>query len=202
MTQERVEEIINFWFGDSQITSLPSSEQTYLWFGFNDKIVKLVREKLYQDWEDAVSGKYQHWEQQPRSRLALIILYDQVTRKMYHNTPMAYSQDIKAQDLCIQGIRAEHDRKLDLLERIYFYMPLIHSEELSVQKNAVQAYQSLVDLSLPEVLDIYHGFLDYAAQRYELINKFGRFPQRNAILGRISTPEEEEFLQQIRQPKP
>jgi len=194
---ERIDTILNFWFGESLMTSLPTVEQTNLWFGFDEELVEQMREEFFEDWHNAREDKYVDWQEEPRGRLALILILDQFTRKFYHNTPEAYQFDNLAEELCVEGIQREQDRKLDLIERVYFYMPLLHSENIELQRQSVQAYQSLVDLSMHEVLDIYHGFLEYAMQRYDLVNKFGRFPQRNEILGRTSTPDELESLRKL-----
>lgn len=199
MNSDRIDTILNFWFGESLMTSLPTVEQTNLWFGYDDELVQHMREEFYEDWEKATSNAYTDWEKEPRGRLALILLLDQFTRKFFRDTPQSYEQDGRAQELCIDGIRLEQDREIDLIERVYFYMPLLHSEHFEMQRQSVQAYQSLVDLSMHEVLDIYQGFLDYSRQRCDLITKFGRFPQRNEILGRKSTPEELELLKKFKQ---
>lgn len=88
----------------------------------------------------------------------------------------------------------EYDHTLSLIERVFFYFPLMHSENLEMQATAVRAYQILVNLAFPETRGIFESFLDYAVRHYEVIKRFGRFPQRNEIIGRPSTAEEQEFM--------
>jgi uncharacterized protein (DUF924 family) len=126
--------------------------------------------------------------------LALIIIFDQFSRSIYRNSASAYAQDQKALSLCLNGIQKEYDHALSLIERVFFYLPLMHAESLEMQTTAVRAFQILVNLSFSETRSIYENFLDYAIKHYEVIRRFGRFPQRNISLARPSTPEEEEFL--------
>jgi uncharacterized protein (DUF924 family) len=193
MSDDKIQHILDFWFGNLEDANVPSTERTDLWFGADENVDKTIREIFFDDLQRAIQDEYIEWEETARGRLALIILLDQFSRSIYRNTPEAYSQDNKALALCLQGIQREQDHTLSLIERVFFYMPLEHAEKLEVQVRSVMAYQVLVDLSLPELVGVFQGFLNYAVWHYEIIRRFGRFPQRNAILGRDSTTEELEF---------
>jgi uncharacterized protein (DUF924 family) len=132
--------------------------------------------------------------------LALIILLDQFPRHLYRQTPSAFAQDQKALNLCLAGIQNEFDHLLSLIERVFFYYPLMHAESLEMQATAVRAYQILVNLAFPETRAIYENFLAYAIKHYEIIKQFGRFPHRNLLLGRMSTADELEFLKTAQVP--
>lgn len=192
--KNRIEEILNYWFGHVEETILPSSHRTEIWFGGKKEIDDEIKEKFHEDYKKAINGEYAEWEQEPRGTLALIILHDQFSRHIYRNTPLAYAQDQRALDLCLQGIQKEYDHSFSLIERVFFYFPLMHTENLEMQATGVRAFQILVNLAFPETRGIYENFLNYAIKHYETIKRFSRFPERNIILGRPSTAEEIEYL--------
>ncbi len=190
----RIEEILHFWFGDLQTINL--EERIELWFGGSEETDRLIRDKFGPDLLRAISGELAHWEETPRGSLALIILLDQFSRNIYRNTPRAFAQDEMALGICLRGMDQGKDLALDLLERVFFYLPMEHSEDLEIQRKSVKAFESLVKAAPPEMKKTFESFLDYAVRHYIIIEKFGRFPHRNEILGRASTPEELEFLTQ------
>jgi uncharacterized protein (DUF924 family) len=191
---KQVDDILHYWFGHVEETILPSENRTSIWFSGNKEVDEEIKTKFGEDWQKAVDGHYAEWENDPHSMLGLIILLDQITRHIHRHTPSSFSQDQKALDLCLRGIQKEFDHLLSLIERVFFYFPLMHAESLEMQATAVRAYQILVNLAFPETRAIYENFLAYAIKHYEVIKRFGRFPHRNVLLGRMSTPEELEFL--------
>src|SRR5437879_4784199 len=146
-TQNRVNEILNYWFGHVEETALPSEHRTEIWFGGKPEVDNEIKEKFSTDLEKAIAGEYSDWVNEIRSCLALIIIFDQFSRHIYRNTPKAFEQDQKALDLCMQGIQKEYDHSLSLMERVFFYFPLMHSENLEMQATAVRAYQILANLA-------------------------------------------------------
>ena len=142
----------------------------------------------------AINGELDHWQSSPRSTLALIIIFDQFSRNIYRNKPEAFAQDNAALDLCLDGLDVEKDQHLSLIERVFYYLPLEHSENLTMQINSVRAFESLLDLALPETRPIFQNFYNHAITHYETIERFGRFPYRNLTLNRESTPEEIKYL--------
>ncbi|HWP46085.1 MAG TPA: DUF924 family protein [Candidatus Limnocylindrales bacterium] len=193
-TANRIEEILHFWFGDLQTINL--EERLKLWFGGEEETDRLIRDKFEPDLLQAISGELAHWEETPRGTLALIILLDQFSRNIYRNTPRAFAQDEMALGICLRGMDRGKDLALDLLERVFFYLPMEHAEDLEIQRKSVKAFESLVKAAPPNMKNPFESFLDYAIRHYAIIEKFGRFPHRNEILGRASTPEELEFLTQ------
>ena len=200
MQNPRVEEVLKYWFGHVEETALPSAHRTEVWFGGKKETDDEVKGNFSSDLQNAIAGKYVDWEKDPHSYLALIIIFDQFSRHIYRNAPQAFAQDQMALDLCLRGVQQEFDHALSLIERVFFYMPLMHSENLEMQSTSVRAYQILVNLSFPETRSVYENFLEYAVKHYEVIRRFGRFPHRNILLGRPSTAEELEFLKSSSSP--
>ena len=146
--------------------------------------------------EDAVSGRLDGWTDTPRGRLALILLVDQFSRNLFRGDARAFEHDPLARRWTLDGIRAGDDRSLRVIERVFFYLPLEHSESLDDQRLAVQLFANLRDEAPAALLGNFAGFLDYAQRHHDVIARFGRFPHRNAVLGRRSTAEEAAYLAQ------
>lgn len=191
---DTVHELLTFWFGDLGHADLPSSDRTNLWFGENEKLKKSLLDKFKEEYFAAIEGKLNHWVETPRGRLALIILLDQFSRSMYRNSAKAFEYDAIAQQLCEDGLIKKMDHALTLIERVFFYMPLVHAEDVRIQEQSIRLFQSLVSLSMTETTQVYQLFLAYAYAHFRVIKEFGRFPQRNAMLGRESTDAEIAFL--------
>lgn len=194
---EKIDSILQFWFGHVEETIIPSENRARIWFANSAEIDLKIKKQFSEILEDAIQGKYKEWETTPRGKLALIILFDQFSRHIYRRTPKAYAQDQKALNICIGGLENESDHELSLIERVFFYFPLLHSERLSYQEESIRAYQMLSELAFAETRVIYDSFLKLANHHYTLIQRIGRFPQRNKILGRDSTPEELAYLKEI-----
>lgn len=194
---DRIHHLLQFWFGDLGYADLPNSDRTNLWFGENADLKDQLRATFGQDYEAAMAGKLKKWAKTPRGRLALIILYDQFPRCLYRHSAEAFASDELAQQLCIEGLRREMDHSLTLIERVFFYMPLVHAESVEHQEKSIQLFQSLVSLSLTETTQVYQLFLAYAYAHFRVIKEFGRFPQRNKVLGRPSTETETSFLKSV-----
>lgn len=169
-------DIIKFWFSDD---SKP------LWFAKSEPFDRLIATKFLLTYTYAKEGKLDAWKEKPESLVALIIILDQFPRNMFRNKPESFATDEQALALAKYGISHGFDKLLANPEhQKFFYMPFMHSEHLADQTLALQLFK---DDPLSS---------DYAKRHYEIIKRFGRFPHRNAILGRVSTPEEIEFLKQ------
>jgi uncharacterized protein (DUF924 family) len=191
---DKVHTLLNFWFGDLGLADLPSSDRTNLWFGESETLKNTITQTFGTDYEQAITGKHGEWAETPRGRLALIILYDQFSRYLHRNSPQAFDFDKAAQALCVEGLRQQMDHSLTLIERVFFYMPLVHAEDVEFQEQSIRLFQNLVSLSMTETTQVYQLFLAYAYAHFRVIKEFGRFPQRNTILGRSSTEAEIAFL--------
>ncbi|MDR3491193.1 MAG: DUF924 domain-containing protein [Gammaproteobacteria bacterium] len=191
---DRIHNLLIFWFGDLGVADLPTSDRTNLWFGESEKLKKMITESFAQDYQDAIGGKLTNWEDNPRGRLALIILLDQFSRYLNRNSARAFDYDPIALNLALKGVDEEIDHSLTLIERVFFYMPLVHAESSEIQEKSIRLFQNLVSTSMPETTQVYQLFLAYAYAHFRVIKEFGRFPQRNIMLNRKSTEAEIAFL--------
>ena len=191
---DKIHKILNFWFGDLGHADLPTSDRTNLWFGENEKLKLSLLEEFKIEYDEAIKGELNTWAEAPRGRLALIILLDQFSRSFYRDSPNAFVYDKEAQELCLQGLEESMDQSLTLIERVFFYMPLVHAEDAERQEQSIKLFQNLVSLSMIETTQVYQLFIAYAYAHFRVIKEFGRFPQRNHVLGRKSTEAEVAFL--------
>lgn len=190
------ERILDFWFGELAGADRIPPERLRLWFGGEEETDRQVRERFETTLHKAIRGESDDWPRTSRGALALIILLDQFPRHIHRNSPLAYACDHKALGVCLEGLSRRQDRSLSVMERAFFYLPLEHAENVDMQKLSVQSFETLLEDS-PEVMkETCESFLDYAVRHREIIERFGRFPHRNAVLGRPSTEEEEMFLKE------
>lgn len=196
---EKVNEILNYWFGTSK-NGIDIEKQSHIWWEKDKKVDDYIKEHFEPVLQAAaLEGKCNGWMESPRSCLALIILYDQLPRNMYRNTPQAFQFDEKALEVFQYGFEHKLDKDLGVVERVFFYMPLEHSENIDDQKLSVNLFRQLQEEALqnhlPEqVKEFLQGAYQYALQHYEIVEAYGRFPHRNSILKRSSTEAESEFL--------
>jgi uncharacterized protein (DUF924 family) len=190
----RINEVLSYWFGDLQNAEDFPKEKSKIWFGGGAAVDQEIRNRFEPLVLDAADQKLDAWKKTPRGRLALIILVDQFTRNIYRGTPKAFAYDSIAQELTLEGLELGEDQKLFPIERSFFYLPLEHAENLKIQKLSVAKFNELAASAPPSLTAVFESHAKYALRHFEIIEKFGRFPHRNAILGRQSTPEEIEFL--------
>ncbi|MGB6449986.1 MAG: DUF924 family protein, partial [Steroidobacteraceae bacterium] len=143
---------------------------------------------------EAAQGKLASWADSPRRRLSLIILLDQLPRNIYRGTPRAFAADQRALALTLSGIQSGADAALAAVERLFFYMPLQHAESLEAQDESLAAYRRLAEEAPKELRPSLAAVLQFAEAHRSVIQRFGRFPHRNRILGRPTTPEEQAYL--------
>lgn len=192
----RVETILRFWFGQVEETVVPSENRARIWFGESPEVDAEIQSLFSTDLKNAVAGDYAVWEKSARGQLALILILDQFSRHVERGTPRAFAQDDYALSICIRGMEQEKDHELSLIERVFYYFPLLHSEHLRYQEASIASYEMLIELAFPETRVIYESFFKFANHHYSIVRRFGRFPQRNLILSRESTAEEERYLKE------
>ena len=188
------EDVLRFWFpGNLRSDHAEMVRQFEWWFrggadpAIMDRFVPLV--------ERASRGELDHWSHTPRGRLALIIVLDQFSRTVYRGTPRAFAQDPKALALTLQGIEIGHYAAFNTpWEKTFFLLPLGHSEELVHLDAAVKLAEELVEDAPPEVRKVLEHSASQARGHRDVIARFGRHPHRNEVLGRLSTPDELEYL--------
>jgi len=196
MSIPREEAILQFWFGELGGEEDFPAAKAALWFTASDPTDEAIRTNFFSDWKLAAEGKLVAWGKEPHSALALMILLDQFSRNLFRGTSQAFVQDEKARDLAERCIETGMDLKLFPVQAGFLYLPFEHSERLVDQERSVVCFEALVSRA-PVALEFpMCNALDYAKQHFDIINRFGRFPHRNLVLGRESTPEEKQFLKE------
>ncbi|MBD2230598.1 DUF924 family protein [Phormidium tenue] len=188
---ERWQAILRFWFGDPENPGSEYGQQRRVWFKKDPAFDDTIRQRFLPDYEQAAAGALATWRQEPRSCLALVILLDQFPRNLFRGEARSFASDRAARDTANYALAQGYDQQVLPVERIFFYLPLEHSENLADQERSVKLVRSL-HAAHPE----FESCLDYALRHRDIIQRFGRFPHRNEILGREATPAEAEFLQQ------
>ena len=184
---ERAQALIDFWFGPEGDPERETHRD--LWFRSSPEHDALLRQLFLADYERAAAGELAAWEAAPESALALVLLLDQIPRNIFRDTPRAYATDAAARAVAHRALAKGFDSVLPSAWRKFFYMPLHHSESLADQERSLRLFEALPDRTGRE------GTRRYAMRYIDVIARFGRFPHRNAILGRESTPEEIAFLE-------
>ena len=192
----RQEELLHFWFGRLEPDDAPSDHHVKMWFKNSGKIDAEIKFRFELDLKRALEEKLNTWLETSRGSLAFIILIDQFSRNIYRDTPRAFEGDPRALKACLSGIEKGLDINQHPVERLFYYMPLMHSEDLEIQMTSLECFTMLEKLytSPPSIASIISRSKMYAEKHYLLIEKFGRFPHRNGIVGRRSTPAELQFL--------
>ena len=192
--QARIDAILAFWFKEHQLSAPQIDRRMDIWFGEDAAFDHEIRQTFSTDVDKASEGKLEHWAEEPRGRLALILLLDQFRRNIYRGTAKAYEKDKAALKLCVEGAMQKKDRGLTPIQRVFFYMPLQHAESLKVQSKAVELYTRLAEAVSPTLQETFLTIAQFAELHRDIIEQYGRFPHRNALLGRENTPEEDEYL--------
>mgnify|MGYP001190602131 CR=1 FL=1 len=194
---QQYDNILKFWFGRVEQTIAPTENRSRIWFSDDADVDEMIRAEFAYDLEKADQGHYDDWLLKPRGQLAMILLFDQFARHMFRGTPRAFQYDNKALDIVLRGLEHDSDHELSLIERVFYYFPLLHSEELYHQEQSLRCYALVDSLAFDETHVIYGSFLKFAHHHHGVITRYGRFPQRNPILDRPSTAEELAFLQSL-----
>jgi uncharacterized protein (DUF924 family) len=188
------ETLLDFWFGPARDNADAIGERMQFWFRPGEADDALVAERLGPAMRAAAAGRLTAWQTSAAGRLALILALDQAPRVIFRRKPEAFAYDGQALALTLAGITAGVDREHGLAERAFFYMPLQHSEDPLVQEQSVRHYEALAQ-DFPDHASVAEGFLKFAREHAEIIERFGRYPHRNRVLGRKSTDEELAFLE-------
>lgn len=176
--------ILTFWFGDQ--TSPEYGKPRSFWFMSTPEMDQTIRDSFGKLYQLAVKGDLDPWMNTPEGSLSLVIIFDQFSRNMFRGTPQSFASDFKGLEVAKVAIEKGYDSQLPPFQRAFLYMPFMHSENLKDQNKSVELFEALgIDASL-----------DYAIRHKDIIARFGRFPHRNTILGRASTPEELAFLKE------
>lgn len=197
MTDVSPDDVLEFWIGDAGSSADALKEKSKLWFRKSEETDALLRERFGETVEALASGMAHEWaERGRRARLAAIIALDQFSRNIYRGTPQSFANDPLALALALDAIDKGEHLGAPVVEQVFLYLPLEHAEDAELQNQCVGLFNALHE-SAPEAFgDACADWLDYAHRHKKIIDVFGRFPHRNAILERESTPAELEFLTQ------
>jgi len=171
----RAQAVLEFWFrGD---------EERKEWFTKSDAFDAEIRGRFLALHEEAARGELMRWKDSPGDCLALIVVLDQFPRNMFRGSSRAFSTDALALEAAKHAVAAGYDKQLSVVARSFVYLPFEHSESLADQEMALKLFEG-------------HANFEWARKHWEIVRRFGRFPHRNAVLGRQSTPAEIEFLKE------
>jgi uncharacterized protein (DUF924 family) len=174
-----LKQVLDFWFGQSE-TERPE------WFRKDPAFDALISARFGAAVERALQGAFREWEATPEGALARVILLDQFTRNIFRGTPRAFAGDALALEAARAMVSRGDDLRLAPVRRTFVYLPFEHSEDMAMQRESLRLFGALA----------YGDLAEWARRHAVIVERFGRFPHRNAILGRTSTPEEIEFLKQ------
>lgn len=188
------QDVLRYWFGELEHEFTIPPQKSAMWWKKSDETDREIRQRFAPSLMEAKAGHLNSWLQVPKGRLALIILLDQFSRNIHRGTALAFAGDEQALELSKQGIERAEDQQLYAIEKVFMYMPLEHSEQWSMQQLSMQKFRELQASVPEEYKSQFAGYLDFAKQHAAIIERFGRFPHRNEILGRKSSEEEIAFL--------
>jgi uncharacterized protein (DUF924 family) len=193
-------ELLDYWFGHRPYQAEAMAARMLQWFGdpAHPERQRATDAELDARFgaaaAAAAAGDYAGWASSPRRSLALVLLLDQLPRSLQRGSPRAFARDRSALELVIGGMQRGADAALEPIERLFYYLPLQHSESLAVQEESLAAFRRLASEAPPGWEGLFAGTLDYALRHHGIIARFGRFPHRNELLGRSSTAEELAWL--------
>lgn len=188
--------LLDWWFGTGTTAAEVAAARSALWFGKRDGQDAEARERFGELVEQALAGELRDWADSPHGWLALILLLDQLPRMIFRDSPQAFAGSARALQLVLEGLDGEKEEALAPIQRVFVYLVLEHAEDLLLQDEAVRRFTQLLSIAAPGERALFADYLDYAERHQRVIARFARFPHRNAVLARPSTPEELAFLQE------
>jgi uncharacterized protein (DUF924 family) len=199
-SNEGIQSVLQWWFGEQATTAAEMAPKLQQWFREGAKLDPVIREKFGRLVESAVEGGLGDWEATVEGRVALIIVLDQFTRHVFRDQLRMYQGDARAQGLALTLFESGDGRKLRLDWRHFSLMPMLHAEDARLQQRSVEEMDALVKDAPPGLQSFFAMGIEQSRKYLDVITRFGRFPHRNAILGRESTPEEIEFMKTAAMP--
>lgn len=194
MTSPDIQRVLDFWFEPDENDSPSIDSRMNRWFTADPAFDERIRQAFGALVDEAQRGGLGDWSGSIEGRLALILVLDQFMRNVHRGTGLAFAGDRRALGLCVEGAASGAYRELSALQQVFFFMPLQHAESLKIQERSVRIYQALA-ASVPLPLrETFATFAQFAELHRDIVADFGRFPHRNAILGRANSPAEDEYL--------
>lgn len=189
-------DVLDFWIGPLDPDGLASDAQAARWWRKDAAFDALVRERFEPTFRAVLAGAHEAWRESADGRLAYVIALDQFPRNMYRDTAQAFAGDARALDAAREGIAVGHDRVLLGHQRLFLYMPFMHAETLPDQERSVALFAAFRDETSGKLRSTLEDNVRFAEAHRDIVARWGRFPHRNAQLGRTSTPEELAFLRE------
>jgi len=190
------EEVLAFWLGPLDRDGLASDAQCARWYRKDPSFDAEVLARFGATWSALMRGAHDDWRAAPRSLLAYVIVLDQFSRNMFRGKSQSFAGDARALSAAREGIAQGLERALVGHERVFLYMPFMHSEQLATQDECVTLFEAFRDASAGALRKVLEENVGYAVRHRDVIAEWGRFPHRNQVLDRTSTAEEMDFLKQ------
>ena len=194
MPEAEAEAVLEFWFGASSRDPAAAHARRTFWYQPSAVVDQEITARFSGTLARAAGGTLQSWRYSPRGALALIVVLDQFSRNIHRATADAFAQDASALSLALAGVEQGQDRQLQEVERSFFYLPFQHAEHPLWQERSLDLYQRLIEEARPPFVPFAEYCYGFAREHAAVIARFGRFPHRNQVLQRVSTPQEEAYL--------
>jgi uncharacterized protein (DUF924 family) len=188
--------VLQFWFGDVDELGRSDVQHSRRWFMKDEAFDRQIADRFGETYADVRGGLREAWLDDPRGRVAYVIVLDQFPRNMFRGTARMFEADRQALAAAVEGVARHDDAALTVNERSFLYMPYMHSEDLDMQERSVSLFKELAESAPSELRGAMVAAVKYAEKHHEIIARYGRFPHRNTVLGRQSRPEELAFLAQ------
>jgi uncharacterized protein (DUF924 family) len=186
--------ILQFWFGDVDALGRSDVMHSRRWFMKDDAFDREIADRFAGTFADVRAGLREAWLDDPRGRVAYVIVLDQFPRNMFRGTARMFEGDRQALAAAVEGVARHDDAGLTVNERSFLFMPFMHSEDLDMQERSVALFTELAAGAPSELRGSMVAAVQYAEKHREIIARYERFPHRNAVLGRASTPAELAFI--------
>ena len=188
------EAVLAFWFAGVGDDAQTAKARNDVWYGSNAAFDEEIRQRFGALVEDAERGELKLWKLSAQGTLALIVVCDQFPRNIFRATPRAFGLDQRAQALARDAVAQGLDRELGIVERSFFYLPFEHAEDADAQRQSLRCFEQLHADAPPDLQAFTADALHWARDHHDIVTRYGRFPHRNLILDRVSTPDELDFL--------
>jgi uncharacterized protein (DUF924 family) len=188
--------VLQFWFGDVDSIGRSDVMHSRRWFMRDEAFDREIADRYAETYADVRAGLREAWLDDPRGRVAYVIVLDQFARNMFRGTARAFEGDRQSLAAAVEGVARHDDAALTVSERSFLFMPYMHSEDIDMQERSVALFTELAANAPSELRGSMVAAVQYAEKHREIVARYGRFPHRNTALGRESTPEEIAFIAQ------
>ena len=188
------EAVLDFWFEGVADDPQAIAARSKAWFQSDPAFDLLCRDRFVELHERAARGELDGWQETPRGALALVVVLDQFSRNIHRGMGAAFACDAKALECCLRARKRGFDDQLRPVERMFLYMPFQHTEDRERQDESVRVWEALATSVDGELAEYFEYSIDHAREHRDVVHRFGRFPHRNAVLGRDSSPQEQQYL--------